>query len=276
MSMPEEGVFVVDDDPSIRAALHSLFRARGRRVETFASVAEFLDSGRSMAHGCLVLDVRMPGTDGLELHDALQAEGLDLPVVFMTGFGDIATSVRAMKAGAVHFLTKPFDERDLMEAVDTAIARSARLQKERERLRELNAQYATLSARERQVFGRVAAGLRNKQIAAELGVSEKTVKVHRAHAMAKMHLDNLADLVRAAERLSIAMDIPLEGKRADDVHDDSDAEEAEDDGDPALADVSLPKRPRALRALRERAREKQHAQPLERSEGTRAHDTNAP
>jgi len=201
MTTSEEVVFVIDDDPSMRAALDSLFRARGRRVETFASVAEFLESGRSTGHGCLLLDVRMPGTGGLELHDALQAEGLDLPVVFMTGFGDIETSVRAMKAGAIHFLTKPFDERDLIGAVDTAMARSGRLQKERKRLRELNEQYATLSARERQVFGRVAAGLRNKQIAAELGVSEKTVKVHRAHAVAKLQARSLADLVRIAERL---------------------------------------------------------------------------
>jgi RNA polymerase sigma factor (sigma-70 family) len=198
----QEVVFVIDDDPSMRTALDSLLRSRGRRVETFASVIEFLGAGRADAQGCLVLDVRMPGTGGLELHDALQAEGHDLPVVFITGFGDLETGVRAMKSGAVDFLSKPFHEGDLLKAIDTAMARGAYARDQRERLRVLTKCYATLSARERQVFGRVAAGLLNKQIAAELGVSEKTVKVHRAHAMTKMRVRSVADLVRMSERLS--------------------------------------------------------------------------
>lgn len=206
MIAPEEFVFVVDDDPSMRAAVDSLLRSRGRRVETFASVAEFLSSGRAGAQGCLVLDVRMPGTDGFELYDTMQAEGRELPVVFITGFGDVETGVRAMKSGAVDFLAKPFDEAALLQAVDTAMARGAHARDQREGQRVLTAHYATLSARERQVFRRVAAGMPNKRIAAELGVSEKTVKVHRAHAMAKMHARSLADLVRTAERLSDASD----------------------------------------------------------------------
>jgi len=201
-----EVVFVVDDDPSMRTALSSLLRSRGMSVETFASATEFLDAKRANAAGCLVLDVRMPGTDGLDLHDALQAGGHLLPVVFITGFGDVESGVRAMKAGAVDFLSKPFEQDDLFQAVDTAMARAAHARAQREEMRALGARFATLSLRERQVFGRVAAGLLNKQIAAELGVSEKTVKVHRAHAMSKMRVRSVADLVRVAERLSTGGD----------------------------------------------------------------------
>ena len=202
MVAAQEVVFVIDDDPSMRTAIDSLLRSRGRRVETFASVTEFLAFDRAGAQGCLVLDVRMPDMGGLELHDALQAAGHDLPVVFITGFGDVATGVRAMKSGAIDFLSKPFHEGDLIRAVDTALARGAYARDRREWLGVLTARYETLSARERQVFAGVAAGLLNKQVAAELGVSEKTVKVHRAHAMAKMHARNVTDLVRMAGRLS--------------------------------------------------------------------------
>jgi FixJ family two-component response regulator len=204
MTLPDEVVFVIDDDPTARAALESAFRNRGRRVETFASIADFVGSGRAAAAGCIVLDVRLPGSGGFELLDELHAEGLDLPVVFVTSFGEVLTSVRALRSDGAHFLDRPFDEHDLIGAVDAAMARRPRSRGQREQQRALNDQYGTLSARERQVFGRVAAGLRNKQIAAELGVTEKTVKVHRAHAMAKMHVDNLADLVRMAERLAHA------------------------------------------------------------------------
>ena len=219
MIAPEVFVFVVDDDPSMRAAVASLLRSRGQRVETFASVAEFLSSGRAGAEGCLVLDVRMPGMDGFELYDTMQAEGRDLPVVFITGFGDVETGVRAMKSGAVDFLSKPFDEGALLRAIDTAMARGAHARDQRAGRQALTAHYETLSARERQVFRRVAAGLPNKRIAAELGVSEKTVKVHRAHAMAKLHARSLADLVRTAERLP-------------DVGDASDAARATSNGTP--------------------------------------------
>jgi len=202
MSNAHEVVFVVDDDSSVRTALSRLLRSRGRFVETFASVGDFLAAGRADAPGCLVLDVRMPGTGGLELHDMLRSAGHDLPVVFITGFGDVESGVRAMKAGAVDFLSKPFDEHELLQAIDTALANGTRVRGRREHLGVLTARYETLSARERQVFAGVAAGLLNKQIAAELGVSEKTVKVHRAHAMAKMHARSVADLVRIAEWLS--------------------------------------------------------------------------
>jgi FixJ family two-component response regulator len=202
MSDAHEVVFVVDDDASIRTALGRLLRSRGRRVETFASVDEFLAARRADTPGCLLLDLRLPGTGGLELHEMLRSQGHDLPVVFITGFGDVESSVRAMKAGAVDFLSKPFDEDELLRAVDTALARGARARSQRERLRTLAGRYAALSARERQVFDRVAAGLLNKQIAAALGVSEKTVKVHRAHVMAKLQARSVADLVRISEWLS--------------------------------------------------------------------------
>ena len=195
-------VFLVDDDPSVRTALSRLLRSHGWCVETFDSVGEFLRADRADAPGCLVLDVRMPGTGGLELQDTLRFEGYDLPVVFITGYGDVGTVVQAMKGGAVDFLSKPFDEHELLEAVEKATAYGARARSDREQRQELAERYATLSARERQVFSRVAAGLLNKQIAAELGVSEKTVKVHRAHAVAKLQARSLADLVRIAERLS--------------------------------------------------------------------------
>ena len=205
MTAPQqEVVFVIDDDESMRMAVDSLLRSRGRHVETFSSVGEFLDSGRATAKGCLVLDVQIPGMGGLELQDALLAAGYDLPVVFITGFEDVGPVVRAMKSGAVDFLSKPFREVDLLRAVDEAMGRAAQAWDRREGLREPAAHYATLSARERQVFGGVVAGMPNKQIAAQLGVSEKTVKVHRAHAMAKMQARSLPDLVRLADRLSDA------------------------------------------------------------------------
>ena len=196
-----EVVFLVDDDPSVRTALSRLLRSHGWCVETFGSVGEFLRADRADTPGCLVLDVRMPGTGGLELQDTLRFEGDDLPVVFITGYGDVGTVVQAMKGGAVDFLAKPFDEHELLEAVEKATTHGARARSDREQRQELAERYATLSARERQVFSRVAAGLLNKQIAAELGVSEKTVKVHRAHAVAKLQARSLADLVRIAERL---------------------------------------------------------------------------
>lgn len=194
-------VYIVDDDESLRLALDSLLRSVGHATRSFASTREFLEARRSDADGCLLLDVRLPGGSGLDFQAQLAALGINLPVILMTGHGDIPMSVRGMKAGAVDFLTKPFREQDLIDAVAVALERSRTMRLREREIASLAARYASLSAREKQVMTLVTAGLLNKQVAGELGLSEITVKIHRGSAMKKMQARTLPDLVRMAEAL---------------------------------------------------------------------------
>ncbi|MBI4903898.1 MAG: response regulator transcription factor [Acidobacteria bacterium] len=195
-------VYVVDDDVSIREALENLLRSVGLKVETFGTARDFLSSQRPDVAGCLVLDVRLPNMSGLELQRQLVDADVGLPIIFITGHGDIPMSVRAMKAGAVEFLTKPFRDQDLLDAVQQAIERDRAAREHRAHLAELHNRCASLSPREQEVMALVVRGLLNKQIAAELGTTEATVKLHRGRVMHKMQADSLADLIRMAERLS--------------------------------------------------------------------------
>jgi FixJ family two-component response regulator len=193
---------VVDDDVSVREALGGLIRSTGLRVETFASAQEFLASPRPDAPGCLVLDIRLPGLSGLDLQKRLAEINLEIPIVFITGHGDVPTSVQAMKAGALEFLTKPFADRDLLDAIQQAIKRDQIARRQQAKIKELDGRYQALTPREREVMEWVVSGLLNKQIAAELGTSVMTIKAHRGQVMRKMRAGSLADLVRMAGMLS--------------------------------------------------------------------------
>jgi FixJ family two-component response regulator len=203
MMEAEALVYVVDDDAPLRASLTNLLRSVGLQVAMFASAQEFLSSPRPEVPSCLVLDVRLPGLSGLELQQRLAEADLAMPIIFITGYGDIPMSVQAMKAGAVEFLTKPFRDQALLDAVQQALARDRTARAQRAQREDLRRRYRALTPRERDVLARVVTGLLNKQIASELGTSEGAVKVHRQHVMAKMGAGSLAELVRMADRLGI-------------------------------------------------------------------------
>jgi FixJ family two-component response regulator len=201
-------IVVIDDDASMRKALENLFKSVGFEVELFSSPQEFLQSERPDRPGCIVLDVRFPGRSGLDMQRDLTSAEAQLPIIFITGYGDIPMSVRAMKAGAVEFLTKPFRDQDLLDAVGTALEKDRARRVGELRLTELRTRYGTLTARERQVMSLVVAGRLNKQIAGELGVSEMTVKMHRRQVMRKMQAAGVAQLVRLADQIGIVTPQP--------------------------------------------------------------------
>jgi FixJ family two-component response regulator len=201
-------VVVIDDDASVRKALDNLFRSVGLEVELFSSPQEFLQSERPDRPGCIVLDVRFPGRSGLDMQREISAANTPLPIIFITGYGDIPMSVRAMKAGAVEFLTKPFRDQDLLDAVGVALEKDRVRRANEVRLSELRTRFQTLTARERQVLSLVIAGRLNKQIAGELGVSEMTVKMHRRQVMRKMQAAGVAQLVRLADQIGIGAPQP--------------------------------------------------------------------
>ena len=201
MSTEKAAVFVVDDDASVRKALARSIQAAGLNVKTFASAREFLDQGPPEGPGCLVLDVRMPDLSGLDLQAELNSRNVQTPIIFITGHGDIPVTVKAMKGGAVDFLPKPFKVSNLLRVIQEALKKDERLQASRAENTEVQRRIQTLTPREREVLGLVVKGLLNKQIAAELGAAERTVKVHRGRVMHKMQVQSVADLVRAVERV---------------------------------------------------------------------------
>ena len=204
MTQSNPTVFVVDDDASVRKSLARLMRSVGLNVEMFASAQEFLRRERVEGPGCLVLDVRMPGLSGLDLQEALAAAGISIPIIYITGYGDIPMSVQAMKAGAVDFLPKPFKDQDLLDAIHQAIDRDIQRRQEQAQIAEIQDRVDSLTPREREVLALVVTGMLNKQIASELGTSEKTIKVHRARVMRKMQVMSVAELVRLAEKVGIS------------------------------------------------------------------------
>ena len=206
MQEPQESdalIAIVDDDPSVRRGLQRLIRSAGWKAETFASAQEFLARPLADAPSCLVLDLQLPGLSGLHLQQRMAELGLDIPIVFLTGHGNIPASVQAMKAGAIEFLTKPVDEQNLLKAIQEAIERDRRTRQQQAEMHDLRRRYESLTAREQEVMQRVISGVLNKQIAGELSITEDTVKFHRGHVMRKMCADSLADLVRMAENLGI-------------------------------------------------------------------------
>jgi FixJ family two-component response regulator len=199
----EATVFIVDDDAQVRESLKDLIRSVGLRVELFASAQEFLRAHHPDAPTCLVLDVRMPGLSGLGLQKQASEAGLEIPIIFITGHGDIPMTVRAMKAGAIEFLSKPFRDQDLLDAIQQALERSRKAREQQSVTKELRRRFASLTSRQREVMERVVAGLINKETGAELGISEKTVKIQRHQVMEKMGARSLPELVRMADSLGI-------------------------------------------------------------------------
>jgi FixJ family two-component response regulator len=205
MKEPDPTVFVIDDDAMIREGIKSLIKSVGLRVETFASADEFMLAKRPDVPACLVLDVRMPGVSGLDLQRRLSESHISIPIIFITGHGDIPMSVRAMKEGAAEFLTKPVRGQDLLDAVQKAVAHDRDLRKGRAELADIRTRFESLTPRQTEVLKLVVAGLLNKQIADELGMSELTVKTHRAHVMEKTQAESLAHLVRMSEKLTASL-----------------------------------------------------------------------
>jgi FixJ family two-component response regulator len=204
MTEAEAIVFIVDDDDGVRQSLKNLIGSVRLQVKVFASAQEFLRTKRPDVPGCLVLDVRLPGLSGLDLQKRMADAGIEIPIIFITGHGDIPMTVRAMKAGAVEFLTKPFRDQDLLDAIHQALERDRKTREERAKIEEVHSRYQSLTPREREVMALVVTGLLNKQIAGELGTSETTVKIHRHQVMEKMEAGSLADLVRMADKLGIS------------------------------------------------------------------------
>ncbi len=203
MTIPDPIVYLIDDDEAVRVAVKDLLESVGLRAETFTSGREFLKAARADVPSCLILDVRLPGVSGLEFQRELTAANVEIPVIFITGHGDIPMTVQAMKAGAVDFLTKPFRDQELLDAIHKAVERDRARREEQAGVEDLRKRYEELTPREREVMGLVVQGLLNKQIATDLGTSETTVKIHRGQVMRKMQADSLPDLVRMAERLSL-------------------------------------------------------------------------